>query len=181
MIKRITILILLLRAFTLFSQSKGSFFERNYIGFYSLGISKEVRNDINGIGVPDNQLGFSYEFTTTQGFILFKYFVLSAMIGIDKHSKYDRIFVPVKADLKWFLKNVKSEELNPFIYINVGKNISFSDNFAGMHSNAMGLGFLMSGDEEQIYIAIESKLNNDFKDNKSYSFGSFGIKIGVTF
>ena len=104
------------------------------------------------------------------------------MVAFDKHTGYNRLFLPVKGDVKYFFKPIDSEENNFFVYGNFGRNIGLSENFANGLSSSFGLGILLNGDfNEKIYVSLEIKNQQDTYNNKNYSFGNTGFNFGINF
>lgn len=161
-----------------------SFIAKQYIGFYGLGVSTSIDRNADYLERSEGRTfkEFSFEINTSQGFKFFNRFTVSAMVALDKHTGYHRLFLPIKGDVKYFFKTIDSEENNFFVYGNFGKNIGLSKNFANGFSSSFGIGILINGDfDEKIYVSLEIKNQQDRYNNKNYSFGNTGFNFGINF
>jgi len=163
---------------------KESFLTRSYVGFYGIGISTSIDRNSDYLERSEgrNFKEFSFEINTSQGFKFFNHLVVSAMIAFDKHTGYHRLFLPIKGDVRYFFKQIDSEENNFFVYGNFGKNMGLSENFANGLSSSFGIGLFLNGDfDERIFIALEIKNQQDKYNNKNFSFGNTGLNFGISF
>ncbi|MFN3020298.1 hypothetical protein ACK1KB_04825 [Chryseobacterium sp. TY3] len=184
--KKIFLLVLLISIpiFCQCQENDNSSSKSNYIGFYGVGISTSIDRNADYLQKSEGRAfkEFSFDIYTTQGFTLYNRVILSAMFALEKQTGYHRLFLPMKGDIKYFFKPIDSEENVFFVYGNFGKSISLSPAFANGFSSAFGIGLFITGDfDEKLFVSLEIKNQQDVYNNKSYSFGSTGIKFGLSF
>lgn len=171
--------LLILQFKIVLAQEEIPFFPLKYTNANLISLNKGYESRFSNDTLSAEK-GFGFEITSLHGLFITRTLAISVGTGLDWNINKTHLTNPILGDIRWYLKTFG--ERSPYVFLNVGKNIHWGNNFSRGTSAKIGIGltFEITSDKIQGVVEVFRKTKTtEFNNALTYDVESFGISIGM--